>query len=111
MVGLAGFGPAECGSQSPVPYRLATAQCNRNTEIWDRAKTLNLQPDPKSSLGWIVRFELTTSRATTWRANQLRHTHHITCLFLVPAPVLSGIGAGTKREWRARRDSNPRPTA
>ena len=111
MVGLAGFGPAECGSQSPVPYRLATAQCNRNTEIWDRAKTLNLQPDPKSSLGWIVRFEPTTSRATIWRANQLRHTHHITCLFLVPVPVLSGIGAGTKREWRARRDSNPRPTA
>ena len=26
LVGPAGFGPAGCGSQSPVPYRLATAQ-------------------------------------------------------------------------------------
>ena len=108
MVGLAGFGPAECGSQSPVPYRLATAQCNRNTEIWDRAKTLNLQPDPKSSLGWIVRFELTTSRATTWRANQLRHTHHHSINAVRRCKVLFY----QKTSFQcAQRDSNPRPTA
>ena len=29
------------------------------------------------NLGWIERFELSASRATIWRANQLRYTHHI----------------------------------
>ena len=57
---------SECRSQSPVPYRLAIA--HHNTK---------LVPGTIPGKGWIEGLEPSASRATIWRASQLRHTHHM----------------------------------
>ena len=36
--------------------------------------------------GWVMGFEPTASRATIWRANQLRYTHHINVLGGIRTP-------------------------
>ena len=59
----------ECGSQSPVPYHLATTHYKRKRPCRNAPV--------RSLVGCLERFELSASRATIWRANQLRHRHHI----------------------------------
>ena len=44
---------------------------------WRQPKILkNPLPAPERGLGWVEGFEPSASRATIWRDNQLRHTHH-----------------------------------
>ena len=58
----------ECGSQSPVPYHLATTHYKKKRPCRNAPV--------RSLVGCLERFELSASRATIWRANQLRHRHH-----------------------------------
>ena len=68
LVGPAGFEPTQWRSQSPLPYRLATAQQKKRPRSIITVRSL---------VGCLERFELSASRATIWRANQLRHRHHM----------------------------------
>ncbi len=55
VVGLAGFEPAECRSQSPVPCRLATAQCKKHPTLFIGGRVL---------VGWVMGFEPMVFSAT-----------------------------------------------
>ena len=68
VAGMAGLEPAECQSQSLVPYRLGYIP-------------LQMAPSPqghiKKMMGWITGFEPATLGATIRYSNQLSYTHHI----------------------------------
>ena len=52
-----------------MPYRLAIAQ--ESLCILSNPEALDIKK------GWVEGLEPSASRATIWRASQLRHTHHI----------------------------------
>ena len=96
MAGMAGFEPAHDG----VKVRCLTTW--RHPSIGRQER--NLKPRQrrglKKRMGWMKGFEPSASRATIWRANQLRHTHHIHlsrhCTGHVGLPERPGTPEGTR---------------
>ena len=71
----------ECSSQSAVPYRLAIAHYSCPPAYG--TSSIGVTP------GWIQGFEPWASRATIWRANQLRYTHHMRYAVFPISPMCS----------------------
>ena len=70
VVGLAGFEPTDAGVK--VPCLTAWRQPSLFIE-----KSELFRVRFPCNVGWLVGLEPTASRATIWRASQLRHSHHI----------------------------------
>ena len=70
VVGLAGFEPTHAGVK--VPCLTAWRQPSLFIE-----KSELFRVRFPCNVGWLVGLEPTASRATIWRASQLRHSHHI----------------------------------
>ena len=70
LVGLAGFEPTHAGVK--VPCLTAWRQPSLFIE-----KSELFRVRFPCNVGWLVGLEPTASRATIWRASQLRHSHHI----------------------------------
>ena len=97
-------------------YKEATSRFELEIkELQSTALPLGYVAMKNQIMGWIKRFELSVSRATIWRFNQLSYTHHILVEVkgLEPPAPWSQTTCATKlrytsSKWRRRRDSNPR---
>src|SRR5699024_4279381 len=104
LAGMAGLEPANEGVKVPC----LTTWLHPNTEGEEFAGAGWNHPTPPNFLGRVKGLEPSASRATIWRANQLRHTHHSGFRWVEPWKE-TVIRPG--RKWYAWRDLNPRPTA
>ena len=91
LAGMAGFEPADEGVKVPclTPWRhprILYFVIKNGGSLKDSAVIF---------MGWIIGLEPTTSRATIWRASQLRHTHHIKYNRAIPI-VNYGTSEGTR---------------
>ena len=86
-----GCAPIFRGTRSPAPHFRPAAGKRGREARGEKQTGLGCFPIP-SFVGWVKGLEPSTPGTTIRCSNQLSYTHHI-------------------KQWHAKRDSNPRPTA
>ena len=94
---------SECRRQRPMPYRLATppySRHKREVSVKNALRPCRCSAS-RNNMGWVKGLEPSTLGTTIRCSNQLSYTHHIK----------NQPPDKPRKDWHARRDSNPRPTA
>ena len=92
---------SECRRQRPMPYRLATPPYSFARNSVTLKITRCVRSASQGYMGWVKGLEPSTLGTTIRCSNQLSYTHHIK----------NQPPDKPRKDWHARRDSNPRPTA